>query len=165
MIHEAPFFSVSYQSLRRIHRVGASPVLEATVIYPVLGLLEGKESSPATVRFNDTYRSVAEKLMAWAMDAPARAAEEAFRCMGGSAPYSFDRRTVACEISVICKSDGFGAPSSVLTVTRTLRISSRREEVAEQTLTALDEWDWPTLTLRSSRKKLSKRKIPSPPSA
>ncbi len=160
MICDLSEFSVSYQTLHRLHRVGACPVLEVIVNYPVLGSGAGGEERPAVARFNRTYRSISENILAWAEGVPAQAAVDAFHRAGVNAVYRFDRRVLACEMMVSYPPEG---DEGVLTVTRTLRAFSRRGDEEERVITATDDWIWPELTLEPPRRKRRKKPTAQPP--
>lgn len=128
----------------RIHRVGVRPVLEAEVSYPVL-CAEGAPLSEAALRFNRTYETVAENWLAWVEGPLLEAVTAEFTAAGPMAAYRFGRRRAECLMSI---SDVFseGAPDGdMLTVTRTVRLTSSLRETAEWT--AADRWRWPRLTL------------------
>lgn len=152
-------FSVTYCQMRRVLREGACPVLEVTVSYPVLRG-EGDENgelSASTVRFNEGYREMAEKLMEWAEDVPYKAALADFAAMGPSALYRFDRRMLTCAIEMAMPAghDVLDTESEPLemTVTRNLRLHSRRGETQEKAVSAIDLWRWPGLTLCRKQKR------------
>ena len=134
----------------RILRVGVCPVLEMTVTYPHL-----ETDAPASNRFNETYRDLAESFMAWAETAPYEEAKAAFADLGASAPYRFDRRRLLCSMTAAVQGQvgvdkGERGPT-YLAVTRTVRLLSRRGEVAERSVRAVDLWRWPELTAERRR--------------
>lgn len=120
---------------RRLTRVGVCAVLEVTVTYPHI-----PHESPAAARFNEAYRSMAESFLAWADTAPAEEARASFAAMGSAAPYRFDRRILTCSMTAEALSQ------RLLTVTRTVTLKSRRGELTEQKITAVDGWRIPELT-------------------
>jgi hypothetical protein len=122
-------------TLRHTYRVGACPVLEVTVTYPHI-----PHESPAATRFNEAYRSMAESFLAWADTAPAEEARASFAAMGSTAPYRFDRRILTCSMTAEILSP------RLLTVTRAVTLKSRRGELTERTITAVDGWRIPELT-------------------
>lgn len=155
-------------TLRRLYRVGACPILEVTVAYPRLT----EEASPAVTRFNETYRAMAEGFLAWGDAAPREEAEAAFCALGASAPYRFDRRALSCSMSAAL-SGAEGKPAR-LSVTRTLRLSSRRGEMTEVSLSETNVWRWPELTVTGAnslslawrrRRRKAPRRRPSKSSA
>ena len=139
---------------RRLCRAGTCPILEVNVSYPVLCLAEdgGEEMAPAAVRFNETYRTVADHLAEWAESTLFETVHGEFLAMGPGAAYRFDRRRMICDMTAefISREDG---EVSELIVTRRLRISSRRGEITEREVTATDRWRWPELTLRPVEKR------------
>ena len=120
---------------RRLTRVGVCAVLEVTVTYPHI-----PHESPAAARFNEAYRSMAESFLAWADTAPAEEARASFAAMGSTAPYRFDRRILTCSMTAEILSP------RLLTVTRTVTLKSRRGELTERRITAVDGWRIPGLT-------------------
>lgn len=146
-------FSVSYSQARCILREGVCPVLEISISYPSLRSVEKETCDlPASVvRFNQTYRTVAENLMLWAKDVPYKAVLADFAGAGPLAFYRFDRRMVTCtiEIAMPAGMDGFDTDSEpfMIPVTRNLRMHSRRGEMPEKSVAARDLWRWPDLTL------------------
>ena len=120
---------------RRLTRVGVCAVLEVTVTYPHI-----PHESPAAARFNEAYRSMAESFLAWADTAPAEEARASFAAMGSAAPYRFDRRILTCSMTAEALSQ------RLLTVTRTVTLKSRRGELTERRITAVDGWRIPELT-------------------
>lgn len=147
--------AVSYRSLRRLHRVGACPILEISVTYPVLGEGEGDPLPPAVARFNKAYADMAEALLSWADGAPADAAAEAFRAMGEGAMYRFERRLLICEMTVE------GSSADRLTVRRTLTATTRRGGGEGEELIARDIWRLPSLTLDPPSKRPRKKSVKS----
>lgn len=158
--------AVSTVTSRRLFRVGACPVLEVSVTYPRLDA-DSIAAASSVARFNETYRAMAEAFLAWAESAPAEEAKAAFAAMGASAPYRFDRRALTCDVTAIWHGSARAVKGrdgeaegeegcTVLTVTRTARLTSRHGEVGERSLTAVDEWRWPELTLlpRPRRRRL-----------
>ena len=145
--------SLAYGQLRSIQRAGACPLLEIMLSYPILRT-EGEEDAalPSSVaRFNETYRSIAENLMNWAKGEPCEAALADFEAAGPSALYRFDRRMVVGDMNVTGPVNisvlQEGMAPAFLTVTRRLRVCSRRGEIQERALTETDVWRWPELTL------------------
>ena len=154
--------SHSHSVIRRIHRVGACPVLEVAVTYPILSagelssgelssgeisleelsLGEGGEALPLT-RFNEAYRAMAEAWLAWVESTLLPQVKEDFAAAGSGAVYGFDRRVAVCEMRV----EAFPPEGGTLTVVRTLRLASRRGSVKEVCRRETDEWRWPELTL------------------
>ena len=142
----------SHSVVRRIHRVGACPVLEAAVTYPILSagerssgelsFEEGGEALPLT-RFNEAYRAMAEAWLAWVESTLLPQVKEDFAAAGSGAVYCFDRRVAVCEMRV----EAFPPEGGALTVVRTLRLASRRGSVGEVCRREADEWRWPELTL------------------
>lgn len=129
-------------TLRHLTRMGACVVLEVTVTYPHIP--EGE--SPAAARFNEAYRSIAERFLAWSDTAPAEEARAAYAALGSAAPYRFDRRVLTSDMTV-------GLPSpALMTVTRTATLKSRRGGLAERTINATDSWRLPELTAVRSPK-------------
>lgn len=128
-------------TLRRLTRVGACVVLEVTVTYPHI-----PDGSPAAARFNEAYRSIAERFLSWSDTAPAEEARAAYTALGSAAPYRFDRRILTCDMTVALPSP------DRLTVTRTATLKSRRGELAERTVAATDAWRFPELTAVRSPK-------------
>jgi hypothetical protein len=122
--------------LRRLVRAGTCVILEVTVTYPHIP----DADSPTTARFNEAYRSMAESFLAWADTAPAEEARASFAAMGSTAPYRFDRRILTCSMTAEALSQ------RLLTVTRTVTLKSRRGELTERTITAVDGWRIPELT-------------------
>lgn len=120
---------------RRLTRVGVCAVLEVTVTYPHI-----PHESPAAARFNEAYRSMAESFLAWADTAPAEEARASFAAMGSTAPYRFDRRILTCSMTAEILSP------RLLTVTRAVTLKSRRGELTERRITAVDGWRLPELT-------------------
>ena len=137
-----PSFSVQSCAERRLVRVGACPILEVTVTYPRIP--DG--TSPTVIRFNETYRAMAEGFLAWAEATPAEEAKAAFAAMGSAAPYRFDRRILTCDMTASIESP------ARLTVTRNVTLKSRRGELAERTVTAADRWRLPEMTTRVGRR-------------
>lgn len=132
---------------RRLTRVGVCAVLEVTVTYPHI-----PHESPAAARFNEAYRSMAESFLAWADTAPAEEARASFAAMGSAAPYRFDRRILTCSMTAEALSQ------RLLTVTRTVTLKSRRGELTEQKITAVDGWRIPELTaVKIPRKRIDDR--------
>ena len=132
---------------RRLTRVGVCAVLEVTVPYPHI-----PHESPAAARFNEAYRSMAESFLAWADTAPAEEARASFAAMGSAAPYRFDRRILTCSMTAEALSQ------RLLTVTRTVTLKSRRGELTEQKITAVDGWRIPELTaVKIPRKRIDDR--------
>ena len=132
---------------RRLTRVGVCAVLEVTVTYPHIPL-----ESPAAARFNEAYRSMAESFLAWADTSPAEEARASFAAMGSAAPYRFDRRILTCSMTAEALSQ------RLLTVTRTVTLKSRRGELTEQKITAVDGWRIPELTaVKIPRKRIDDR--------
>ena len=150
--------SLAYGQLRSIQRAGACPVLEITLSYPVLcAAEEGNEGlSDSVARFNETYRIIAENLMNWAKGVPYEAALADFATAGPSALYRFDRRMVVGEMNVTDPVNisvlQEGTAPAFLTVTRRLRVCSRRGKIQERVLTETDVWRWPELTLCGKQK-------------
>ena len=141
--------SISVETLtdRRLTRVGACAVLEVTVTYPHIPL-----ESPAAARFNEAYRSMAESFLAWADTAPAEEARASFAAMGSTAPYRFDRRILTCSMTAEILSP------RLLTVTRAVTLKSRRGELTERRITAVDGWRLPELTaVKIPRKRIDDR--------
>jgi hypothetical protein len=83
---------------------------------------------------------MAESFLAWADTAPAEEARASFAAMGSTAPYRFDRRILTCSMTAEALSQ------RLLTVTRTVTLKSRRGELTEQKITAVDGWRIPELT-------------------
>ena len=132
---------------RRLTRAGVCAVLEVTVTYPHI-----PHESPAAARFNEAYRSMAESFLAWADTAPAEEARASFAAMGSAAPYRFDRRILTCSMTAEALSQ------RLLTVTRTVTLKSRRGELTEQKITAVDGWRIPELTaVKIPRKRIDDR--------
>ena len=145
--------SLACGQLHSIQRAGACPVLEITLSYPILRTEEGENAAPSgsVARFNEAYRSIAENLMNWAKGEPREAALADFAAAGPSALYRFDRRMVIGEMNItdpvhISVLQEEFAPA-FLTVTRRLRVCSRRGEIRERALVETDIWRWPALTL------------------
>ena len=130
---------------RRLTRVGTCAVLEVTVIYPHI-----LDDSPTVIRFNDTYRAMAEAFRAWADTAPAEEARAAYAAMGAAAPYRFDRRILTCDMTVSCDDP------RRLTVTRAVTLKSRRGELAERIIHAADCWRLPGWTVVTPRESFGK---------
>lgn len=133
---------VEILTLRRLTRAGACVVLDVTVTYP--HIREGE--SPTATRFNEAYRSIAERFLAWSDTAPAEEARAAYAALGSAAPYRFDRRVLTCDMTAALSSP------DCLTVTRTATLKSRRGELAERTVTSTDAWRFPELTAVRSPK-------------
>ncbi|MBQ9151443.1 MAG: hypothetical protein IJX72_04270 [Clostridia bacterium] len=155
MLHQNPPPSVTVTHCRahRLFRSGASPVLEVTVSYPVLCPADTDTLIPAMMRFNEAYRVMAEKILDWAQGTPFETAMTDFSATGAAAAYRFDRRLLICDMKAAYVLEAEGAFPTSLTVSRTIRSSSRRGEVAERSLTAVDIWRWPELTLCAPCKK------------
>ncbi len=143
--------SHSHSVVRRIHRVGACPVLEATVTYPCLSVEEGGEA-PSLTRFNEAYRAMAEAWLAWVESALLPAANEAFTAEGAGASYRFDRRVAVCEMKV----ETLTPEGAYLIVERTLRLTSRRGSAGEVCRRERETWRWPELTLVGENRKKGK---------
>lgn len=140
--------------VRRLCRAGTCPILEVTVSYPVLCPEEdgGEEMAPAAVRFNETYRAMAEHLAEWAEGALFEVVQGEFYAAGPGAAYRFDRRRMICDMTADFSLHEDGEILELI-VTRRLRISSRRGEITEREVTATDRWRWPELTLRPVEKR------------
>ena len=144
--------TLTHHRLHRILRAGACPILEISVTYPCLGTPEAAEgeASPAVARFNEAYRTMADRLTEWAAGTLFEAALADFNGAGVGAAYRFDRRVVACDMAgeMVTREDG---EAFALTVTRTLRLNCRRGTMPERCLIATDRWSLPDLTLRPPR--------------
>ena len=144
--------TITHRTLRRIFREGVCPILEVTCSYPCLGgssdSEEGEPLAPEAVRFNDAYGRMAEGFLRWVEGEPLEAARLAFREAGSRAVHSFDRRTVACDMTA-----ALPEKAGELWVTRRLRTGSRRGGAVERERIETDVWRWPELTLRIPRKK------------
>lgn len=140
--------------VRRLCRAGTCPLLEVTVSYPVLCPAEegGESMAPAVVRFNETYRAMAEHLTEWAEGTLFEAVQGEFYAAGPGAAYRFDRRRMVCDMTADFSLHEDGEILE-LTVTRRLRMASRRGDVPEREVTATDRWRWPELTLRPAEKR------------
>lgn len=165
---------LSHCTLRRLVRVGACPVLEVCVTYPVLSFAEDGDAAarPAVARFNEAYRAMAEAFLAWATDGPAREAVEAFSAAGAGAVYRFDRRMLLCHMTVEVASDADGGTAGnaapvdgrrYLRVKRSVSVGTRRglqaaprQDAPRQSVEEIDLWRWPSLTLASKTKKFIK---------
>jgi hypothetical protein len=140
---------VELLTARRLIRAGSCPVLEVTVTYPHIP----DEESPAAARFNHTYRAMAEAFLAWADTLPAEEAKTAFANMGAAAPYRFDRRILACDMTAVSETP------ERLAVIRSVTLKSRRGEMSERTVTATDLWRLPEWTVVKHPKKREKQGI------
>ena len=160
MTQDTAVFSFEECIERRLIREGACPILEIRVAYPrtVCADTTEEEASSAVNRFNEAYRAMAENFLRWAQGAPAATAREDFLAAGVGAAYRFDRRVVACDMVAAYVQTEQGAPPTSLTVTRTVRVGSRRGEMPEKSLTAVDVWRLPELTLCPSRRTRGKVK-------
>ena len=147
--------AVSYRDSRRLRRVGACPILEISVTYPVLEEGEGALLPPAVARFNRAYADMAEALLSWADGAPADAAVEAFWAMGEGAMFRFDRRVVTCEMTVE------ETHADRLTVRRALTVTTRRGSGEGEEMVARDVWRLPELTLDPPMRKHGKKSAKS----
>ena len=132
-------------TIRRIHRLGACPVLEVTVTYPAW-IADRGELSPAAERFNTAYRTMAEHLLAWAEETVLPTVIEAFAAEGATAAYRFDRRLLTCTMQGEL-GGALSDESRRLTVTRELRLTRRRDTSAAKASRTTDSWLWPELTL------------------
>ena len=140
------YLYLTHDTTHRIHRVGACPVLELTVTYPRIGIADG-EASSAVERFNEAYRTMAENWLAWAESVLLSEANEAFAAEGAGASYRFERRVAVCQMSA----SELPAEGECLTVTRTLRLTTRRGGQGEKRRSGGDRWRWPSLTLSEGR--------------
>ena len=147
--------AVSYRACRRLRRVGACPILEISVTYPVLEEGEGDLLPSAVARFNQAYADIAEALLSWADGAPADAAAEAFWAMGEGAMFRFDRRLICCDMTVEERS------ADRLTVRRTLTLTTRRGGGEGEEMVARDVWRLPTLTLDPPAQRHRKKSVKS----
>ena len=146
--------AVTHSRTHRTFRAGACPVLDVTVTYPCLGPGQpGSEESPAVARFNEAYRSMAENLLEWAQGPVLEAAMADFEAAGAGAVYHFDRRIVICDMTASPVLSGDTVEVDFLTVSRSIRVGSRRGEAEERGLTATDRWRWPELTLCPSNQR------------
>ena len=154
MLHSETPLTLTHYQLRRTHRTGACPILDITVTYPGLCVANGAagEVPPRALRFNETYRAMAERLVEWGADALCARAEADFLAAGAGAVYCFDRRLAVCDMTANFFSDEKEAVSELI-VTRTLRLTSRRGGVGESALTATDRWRWPDLTLCPAKRR------------
>ena len=159
MTHSDAPLTVTYCHICRTCRVGACPVLEVTVTYPVLSLSipDTETVSPAVTRFNEAYRTMAENLLAWAQGSVCEAATADFMAAGAGAAYRFDRRLVTCHMTAAFVPSKENAEVRYLVVTRPLCMTSRRGEVPERRLTATDLWRWPELTLCPAGRRQGRR--------
>ncbi len=151
-------------TLRRWVRVGACPVLEVAVTYPQLACyvgeganaksdVQGRTPVPAAVeRFNRAYPAMAEAFLSWAQGAPAEAAIAAFHAYGMSAAYCFDRRIITCRMTARVDAPDTAHTPNALVVERTVWMGSRHGEVAPTERRTVEEWRWPSLTLRAPRR-------------
>lgn len=146
--------TLTHCEIHRILRAGACPILEVTVTYPCLCPSDPRagEPSSAILRFNEAYRTMAEKLTEWAAGVVFEAALADFNGAGAGAAYRFDRRLVICDMKGEFSSREDRAVSE-LTVTRILRLTGRRGSVPERSLTAIDRWSLPALTLHPRRRR------------
>lgn len=154
MIQSEMPLTLTHCEIRRILRAGACPILEVAVTYPCLCATDPEAGEPVSemLRFNDAYRTMAENLAEWAAGGVFEAALADFDGAGMGAAYRFDRRLVICDMKGEFSTCEDGVLSE-LTVTRTLRLTSRRGSVPERHLTATDRWSLPALTLRPRRRR------------
>ncbi len=135
---EGNAFSVTHNTQRTYVRVGATPVMEITVTYPVLSFAVGEREdrafSSALDRFNEAYRAMAEAFSAWGGHTPAEEAQAAFTSAGVGAVYTFDRRLLDCRMEVECGEGG------ILTVRRRICRGSRRGSVPSVCRESIDRW-------------------------
>ena len=138
---------------RRLHRVGACPVLEVTVTYPRLRIGEGEGTpTPADAeRFNRAYARMAEAFLSWAEGEPARAASEAFLSMGAGAAYRFDRRLILCNMTADLVRGSRSQGVEFLRVVRRVSQGCRKGGVTGKILIYEDVWRVPLLTLVRQR--------------
>jgi hypothetical protein len=144
MTTEQPALTVRHSTERRKVFVGACPVLEITVTYPVL---EAGGDDVATETFNEGYRRMAEAFLSWGEKALGERVTEEFNAAGAGAAFRFDRRLLICSM----EGEIIGEDRrETLRVRRNLRLTSRRGSVEERLLPeARDDWRLPELTLRS----------------
>ncbi len=141
---DRPTLTLTHTTLRRLFRVGCTPVLELTVTHPVLTGNDSdadKIQASATERFNQAYRSVAEAFCTYVADRPVEEATAAFAALGSGAAYTFDRRVVLCRMEAELCDDGF------LRVRRTVTLASRRGTLPTRTREAVDRWRLSDLSL------------------
>lgn len=151
MTHSIPALTLTHECIRRTYRVGACPVLEVSISYPCFFPdpdYEGELPRNVT-RFNQAYRAMAENLAAWGDTTLREIAEADFSAAGSGAAYCFDRRLMSCLMEAVWEEDERAA----LTVTRSLRLCSRRGTILPRELTAADRWLWPSLTLLERRER------------
>lgn len=157
MIRDEFPLTLSHCRLHRICRVGACPLLEITITYPCLCPPEGEGIGSAVDRFNTAYRTMAEKLMAWGEGALYEGVLVEFEAAGAEAVYGFDRRLLVCDMSAAFSEQGEGeGEGTTLTVTRILRLSSRRGGAEERGISASDRWRLPSLTLCAPSRRYGK---------
>ncbi len=138
--------SLAHHNLRRLFRVASSAVLEVRVTYPVLSV-EGEEntiSQKGLFRFNDAYRTMAEKFLEWCEGVPAETARADFAAAGSRAVYTFDRHIITCRMSA-----ELDEQNGMLCVMRTVLSGSRRggERTVRETV---DRWRAADLSLTSN---------------
>ncbi len=125
--------TVEHVTERRMVRVGACPVLEVVVVYPVVTVAEDGERLR---RFNRAYREAAEAFTTWALEAPAMQARAEFEAFGAGAAYRFDRRCIVCRFEATEETAGHRA---ALCVTRTVTYGRRR---AGEMARFVEQWLW-----------------------
>ena len=142
---------LTYDTVRRLHRAGACPILEVCITYPRLCAEAADDGGvpPSVLRFNEAYRAMAEHWLAWA-DGPLLAAvSEAFAAAGAGAAYRFDRQVAVCAV----RADEDAVEGGILTLRRTVRLYGRRGEIAERFCTSEDVWRWPSLLFAGCERK------------
>ncbi len=121
---------------RRLHRVGTTPVLEASVTYPCFEAGDGMVLAAAE-RMTAAYRRMAEAFLGFAAEGPAQAAAEAYAALGPGASYRFDRRLLTCRMVPT------GNDAVHLTVCRTVFAGSRRGSIPGRQIVDADCWHLP----------------------
>ena len=127
---------------RRLIRVGACPVLEITVTYPILS---GEDPACPVEVFNSAYRRMTEAFLYWGETAFGELAAGDFAEAGSGAGYRFDRRVLVCRMEADMAEEGDGGR---IRVTRSVWSGTRRTGQKTVLPEVVDVWRLPELTLQ-----------------